>query len=124
MYALYWDESDPWDDSYEKIRRALYSTLDEAVAQGTHDLLCLRCRVLNNGRYTLESTGINPLDETKECPDCKGTKFTPSKRILCVEEIKDAELKKFHAASKGVAGPEFNRGKVVWTPADLGYESE
>lgn len=117
MFALYWDESDEWDDSYEKVRRALFATQEEAVNQGMHDLLCLRCRVRDErGRTTLESTGVDPLDESKPCQDCQGTKYCPSRRVLRVEKIVTEELKSFHASSKGVAGPELNTGKVVWKP--------
>lgn len=121
MFALYWDESDEWDDSVEKVRRAIYSSKEDAVAQGTHDLLCLRCRVYKDGRTTLESTGVEPLDSNGEqkCRDCNGTKLCPSKRILRVESFTEKSLKDFHASSKGVASPALNTGKVVWTPSDL-----
>ena len=38
VFALYWDESDEKDDSYTKERRSLHATLEEAVAQATHDI--------------------------------------------------------------------------------------
>lgn len=116
MYALYWDESDEWDDSYEKIRRALYGSKEEAINQAMHDILCLRCRVFENGRATLEATGVDPLNPDNPCPDCQGSKFCPSRRILRVEQIEVSELKKFHAESKGVVSPSLNTGKAVWKP--------
>lgn len=121
MFALYWDESDEWDDSYSKVRRALFNTQEEAIAQATHDLLCLRCRVLDNGRTTLECTGIEPLDAEGErpCAACGGSKLTPSRRILRVEEFYKDDVKKFHVESKGVAEPVLPEGKSVWTPDDL-----
>ncbi len=106
VYALYWDESDEHDSSYEKVRRAVYATLEEARAQAIHDLGCLRCRLIENGRTTLESTGIEPLDPkgTDPCRDCGGSRICPSKRILCVEEL------------DVVARDHLNRGTVIWKP--------
>jgi hypothetical protein len=121
LFYLYWDESDENDPSYEKIRRAAYATLDEAIAQGTHDLLCQRCRVRVDGKTVNEATGIEPLDSKgkERCRDCGGTKLCPSRRILHIEKISEASARTFHAESKGVESPTLNRGDVVWTTADL-----
>ena len=37
MYALVWDDSAPEDATYEKLSRAIYTTLEEAIAQGEYD---------------------------------------------------------------------------------------
>lgn len=38
MFALYWDESAADDPSYEKVRRAIYASLEDAVAQAEADM--------------------------------------------------------------------------------------
>lgn len=38
MFALYWDESAEDDPTYEKVRRAIYATKDDALAQAEVDL--------------------------------------------------------------------------------------
>ena len=105
MFALYWDESDP-DVPETKIRRAIYTTLDEAKAQATHDTMCLRCRIFKDGLPTLKATGKEPLDPTEKqkCRDCNGTKVCPSRNILRIEELDTVER------------DHMNLGVVVWEP--------
>jgi hypothetical protein len=38
MYALYWDESDENDPTYEKVRRAIYASKAEALTQAEADM--------------------------------------------------------------------------------------
>lgn len=106
-YALLWDDSDP-DVPEEKIVRAIFASYEEAMGQAQHELLCLRCRVLKNGRATLESTGIEPLDPTgkQPCRDCGGSKVCPSRRIIGIEELEEVER---HS---------LNRGTLLWSPEE------
>jgi hypothetical protein len=38
VFYLYWDESDPGDPSSSKLRRAVYSSLEDAKAQAAADV--------------------------------------------------------------------------------------
>jgi len=115
-YYLYWDEG------VDKLRRSVYASLGDAKAQAMHDLLCLRCRVLDEkSRPTLESTGLEPLDPylidlgvEVPCKDCDGSKYSPSRNILYIEES-EKELGVIERERGNLPNlVEFGRGKKVW----------
>lgn len=113
FYYLYWDESDEADKSSIKLRRSVYDSKSSAENQAAHDLLCLRCRIYENGRPTLVSTGEEPLnmsDINVPCRDCAGTKLLPSRNVLYIEES-EKELFSDHA--------NLDHGNRVWSREDF-----
>ena len=95
VYYLYWDESATGDGS--KLVRSTYSTLEEARAQADHDLKCKQCD--GSGKE-------NSPWGLQKCRVCNGTKSSPSRNILGIEEA-DQELGGNHRSA-------LERGRMVW----------
>lgn len=105
-FYLYWDDSDPNNPSYLKLRRATYATLAEAKGQAEHDLACQRCN--STGQ---EDSPWGP----QTCRDCGGDGLCPSKNIVCIEESKEP-LGATETLTSGVMLVELDRGTIVWEP--------
>lgn len=91
VFALIWDEAA--EGNPEKLRRAIYSTKAEAIAQAEHDLRCGRCQ--GSGK---EDSDWGP----QVCRSCQGSGAEASKRIVCVEKLDHVDRRTM------------NRGTVVW----------
>ena len=106
MFYLYKDMSDEFDASYNKVVRAPYNTLEEAMMQAEHDLFYgYRVVCIEESDKPLGGNDISALERGPKVWEPKGNEGEYYGRLLDPDDKTDleayqAELAKRAAAAK------------------------